>query len=337
VVLVSHGVLGYYAWSFYDFGTTVFVGEPGPDATTNPSPDPSADPEYEATPIATPLTRESRITILLTGIDAAPTRTTALTDTLLVLTIDPTTGKSAMISFPRDIAQFPLWDGRTFNGKINSLMTFARNHPADFPDGPLPTLIKELGFLLGTPIHYYAAVDLGGFVKLIDAVGGITVTVERPIADGLYDWLDGSPRGFFLGSGPQTLDGRTALAYVRSRRGAGDNDFNRAARQQQLLLALRAKLTDPVMLPKIPEVLELASAMIRTNFPPDRIDEMLSLAGGVDDATVARYVLRPPTYSEHPPTNTTGGTYILRLHLAEVAKLSIQLFGEESSYYQDAP
>jgi hypothetical protein len=64
---------------------------------------------------------------------------------------------------------------------------------------------------------------------------------------------------------------------------------------------------------------------------------MLSLAGGVDDATVERYVLRPPTYSEHPPTNTTGGTYILRLHLAEVAKLSIQLFGEESRYYQDAP
>lgn len=336
VVLVSHGVLGYYAWSFYDAGSRIFVGEPGPDETPAPSLAPSADPEYEATPVATPETRLSRITILLTGIDAAPTRNHALTDTLLVLSVDPNTGKSVMVSFPRDIAQFPLWDGRTFNGKINSLMTYARNHPAEFPDGPLPSLIRELGFLLGTPIHYYAAVNLGDFVRLIDAVGGVTVNVERRIADARYDWLDGT-HGFYLSSGLQSLDGRTALAYVRSRYGAGDNDFTRAARQQQLILALRVKLTDPAMLPKLPELLDIAADAIRTNFPPDRIDEMLELARGVDEGTVERFVLRPPTYSIHPPTNTTGGTYILRLQMDEVRKLSIQLFGIESDYWDAGP
>ncbi|MCI0346981.1 MAG: LCP family protein, partial [Chloroflexi bacterium] len=338
VVLVSHAVLGYYAWSFYDAGSRIFVGEPGVDETPAPSVlDPSADPEYEATPHVTPGTRQSRITILLTGIDAAPTRTHALTDTLLVLSVDPNTGDGVMVSFPRDIAQFPLWDGRTFNGKINSLMTYARNHPAEFPDGPLPSLIKELGFLLGTPIHYYAAVDLGDFEALIDSVGGVTVNVERRIADARYDWLDGSPNGFFLSAGTHTLNGRLALAYVRSRQGAGDNDFVRAARQQQLILALREKLTDPAMLPKLPEVLDIAADAIRTNFPPDRIDEMLELARGVEDGSVQRFVLRPPRYSIHPPTNTTGGTYILRLKLDEIRRLSIELFGSDSRYWTEDP
>lgn len=339
VVVVVHGVLGYYAWSFYDFGTKVFVGEPAPETTPVPaSLDPSSDPVYEATPIATPATREARITILLTGVDSAPTRNHALTDTLLVLSVDPTTGQSSMVSVPRDIAQFPLWDGRTFTGKINSLMTYAANHPSAFPDGPLPSLIKELSFLIGTPIHYYAAVDLGGFERLVDAAGGVTINVDRRIADSHYDWLDGSPPGFYLNSGVQTLDGRHALAYVRSRQGAGDNDFTRAARQQQLLVAMRAKLTDPAVLPKLPEILELASGMIRTNFPPDRIQEMLNLAGGIDDGSIGHYVLKPPTYSFHPPTNTTGGTYILKINLDEVAKLSVALYGRDSRFYfEDRP
>ncbi len=339
VVLLTHGIAGYYAWAFYDAGSRIFVGEPGPDASAGPSgPTATGDPEYEATPLTTPETREARITILLTGVDSAPTRTHALTDTLVVLTVDPETGKAAMVSFPRDIAQFPLWDGRTFKGKINSLMTYARNHPREFPDGPLPTLIRELGYLLGTPIHYYAAIDLAGFERMIDAVGGVTLDVERRIADARYDWLDGSPNGFYLSAGRQHLDGRTALAYVRSRYGAGDNDFTRAARQQQLLVALRAKLTDPAMLLKLPEILDLAGDTIRTNFPPDRVSEMFELAGAIDEAGIRRVVLQPPEYSVHPPTSSTGGIYILRLHLEALASLSIELFGQESRYWnEDVP
>jgi LCP family protein required for cell wall assembly len=276
------------------------------------------------------------VTILLTGIDKANGRTHSLTDTMLILTVDPTTGQSTMVSFPRDIARFPLYSGGTFNGKINSLMTWAQNHPTDFPDGPLPTLARELGFLLGIPVHYYAAVDLDGFRQMIDEVGGVTVTVDRPIRDYLYDWLDGSPRGFFLDAGTQTLDGRTALAFVRSRRGSGDNDFTRAARQQQLLLALRSKLTDPLMLPRLPAILDIAGETIKTNFPPERIDEMLHLAASVDDGSVRRYVLQPPKYSVHPPTNTTGGIYILTLKLDAVRALSVELFGEDSAYWTGA-
>jgi len=158
------------------------------------------------------------------------------------------------------------------------------------------------------------------------------VNVTRAIDDPRYDWLDGSSPGFQLAAGVQVLDSRTALAFVRSRQGLGDSDFTRAARQQQLLVALRHKLTDPAMIPQVPSLLSIAGETIRTNFPPARLGEMLALAERTQDANIVRVVLQPPTYSVHPPTDTTGGSYILRLDLAAVAKLSIQLYGSDSTY-----
>ena len=145
VVIVLHAAAANLAWSFYDAGSHIFVAQEGPDLTVQPSAS-SPTAGYVATPAVTPETRESRITFLLTGIDSSETRDHALTDTLLVVSVDPTTGKVAMVSFPRDIARFPLSDGRTFIGKINGLMTYANNHKKEFPDGGLPTLVKELGF-----------------------------------------------------------------------------------------------------------------------------------------------------------------------------------------------
>ena len=94
-----------------------------------------------------------------------------------------------MVSFPRDIADFPLYSGGTYHGKINALMTDADTNRARFPDGGLTTLTKELGYLLGVPIHYYAAVNLDGFETMIQAVGGVTIenrarSTTRPTAAG---------------------------------------------------------------------------------------------------------------------------------------------------------
>jgi LCP family protein required for cell wall assembly len=328
LVLVSHAVAGYYAWSFYDAGTRIFVGS-NPDGPGSYVPTPSDD--YNVPPFATPAAPNDRITVLFTGIDKNVDRNHSLTDTLLIVSVDPTTGQAAMVSFPRDLAGFPMYGGGTYDGKINSLMSYAAGHRPAYPDGPLPTLAKELSYLLGIPINYYAAVDLDGFPRLIDAVGGVTVTVDKAINDTFYDWLDGSPRGFFLSAGTHKLDGRTALAFVRSR--YADNDFARAARQQQLLVALQKKLTNPAMLDRLPEVLQLASQMIRTNFPAERLDEMLQLAQRVDPSMIQRVVLQPPTYSWHPPTDTTNGTYVLRLKWDAVKALSVQLYGNASTFW----
>jgi LCP family protein required for cell wall assembly len=333
VVVLVHGVAASWAWSFYDAGSHIFVAQEGPDVS-NASPDPSATSPtggYIATPAATPETRQSRINFLLTGIDSSETRDHALTDTLMVVSVDPETGKVAMVSFPRDIARFPLSDGRTFVGKINGLMTYANNHKKEFPDGGLPTLVKELGFLLGIPIHYYAAVDLEGFSKMIDRVGGVTIDNPRAIDDFSYGGWTDKRVGFHLTKGKHKLDGETALAYVRSRKGAGDSDFSRARRQQQLLVALEEKLTDPGMLPKLPDILNDAKDALVTNFPPDRLGDMLEISQRVDDKNITRKVLNSIT--TRPPLSTTGGIYILKLDMKKLAKLSVDLFGEDSRYY----
>jgi LCP family protein required for cell wall assembly len=331
VAILVHSVVVYYAWSFYNAGSQIFVGGARPDDPIGAGSSPGPSDQFFATPFATPATAQSRITVLLTGIDHTVSRTESLNDTLLIASIDPSTKAMAMVSFPRDISEFPLYDGRTYHGKINSLMTYASNHPSDFPDGPFPTLVHELSYLLGIPIHYYAAVDLDGFREMIDAVGGVRVNVERDIADGSYAWLDGT-HGFYLSAGVHVLDGNTALAFVRSRKGAGDNDFTRASRQQQLLIALRAKLTDPTTIGHLPDVLAIAARTIRTDFPPERLSEMISLSKEIDSKAIQRVVLQPPTYSIHPPTNTTNGIYTLRLQLDAIAKLSVEWFGADSRF-----
>ena len=73
-------------------------------------------------------------------------------------------------------------------------MSYTRRHPDEFPDGPLTSLVRQMGFLLGAPIHYYAAIDLAGFRRMIDLVGGVTVENPRAINDPRYDWLDGNMR-----------------------------------------------------------------------------------------------------------------------------------------------
>ena len=334
VVVVVHAAGASLAWSAYQAGTDIFVGDNGPDGSTPPggSLAPGENPGASSAPRPTPETAESRVTVLLTGIDSSETRNHALTDTLLVVSADPVSGKVAMVSFPRDIARFELTNGKTFRGKINSLMSYADRNPDEFPEGGMVALTRELGNLLGIPIHYYASVDLAGFARMIDRVDGVTINNTTAINDATYGgWADGRPVGFYLSVGSHTLDGQTALAYVRSRHGS--SDFARARRQQQLLIALQRKMTDPAMLPNLPGILVDASDTVRTDFPVDGLSNIVDLAARVDDdGAIERVVLDSP-YSNHPPTSSTGGIYILKLDMAKVQALSVALFGDDSRYY----
>ena len=345
VVLLTHGAAAYYAYSFYDAGNAIFVGQvtptpsPAPDGSTTPGPSgsASADPsdngvDFQGQPEQSPPTPSARINILFTGIDSGHGRDHALTDTMLIASIDPATKDVVMVSFPRDISNFKLWDGRPYNGKLNSLMTYALLHPKEFPDGPINTLTKELGYLLGVPIYYYAAINLDGFKQMVDLVGGVTVTYDQNIFDPSYAWEDAAgTHGFVFHAGTHHLDGKTALAFVRSRK--ADSDFARAARQQILLIALRKQLTRPSNLPKIPALLKAAAQTVRTDFPASQAADMVALVRGINDKSIQHYVLGPP-YSTHPPNTATGGIYTLKLNMTKLASLSVKLFGSDSRYYK---
>jgi LCP family protein required for cell wall assembly len=329
VVLVSHAAAASLAWSFYQAGSKIFTTSTDADVTPPPVSSDNVAVLPVATPVATPVTAQSRINILFLGIDSSERRTHALTDTLMVVSVDPATGSAAMISFPRDIADFPLWSGGTYHGKINALMTDADKHPDRFPGGGVTTLSKELGYLLGVPIHYYAAINLDGFEAMIDRVGGVTIVNESNIDDPNYGgWNQPGRIGFHLSAGKHTLDGATALAYVRSRKGAGNNDFERARRQQQLLVALEKKLSDPSMLPKLPGLLDDATRTITTSFPADRLQEMLAIGRSIDEAKIVRKVLGPP----YALRDMAAPDYRLVLVPKKLADLSIALFGNDSRY-----
>jgi polyisoprenyl-teichoic acid--peptidoglycan teichoic acid transferase len=336
IVIVTHVAAANVAWSFYTAGKDIFVGVHDPDGSPRPSgpivsaaPGASVAPSGSAAPNAQP-----RLNILLTGIDSNQYRSHALNDTLLVVSVDQQTGDVVMVSFPRDMARLPTPDGKTYRGKINSIQSYADRHPELYPNGGMAALTDEIGYLLGAPVDYYASVDLEGFTKLIDRVGGVTVDVTEAIDDPSYGGWDTPGRiGFHLTVGRHTFDGPTALAYVRSRKGIGNSDFGRARRQQQLLVALERKLIDPAMIPNLPGILDAATKTLKTNFPPDQLSQMLALGRRTKEAAIKRYVLSPP-YTKRPAGVTD--TYILVPDMARFAKLSIALFGSDSRYWSAA-
>jgi LCP family protein required for cell wall assembly len=280
--------------------------------------------------VPTPKPPTNRVTFLLTGVDSGHDRNHALTDTLLVVSIDTVDKTGVMISVPRDLGRLPLYSGGIFVPKINELLTTARNNPSKYPDGPMGTLTREIGFLIGMKIDYYAQINLEGFERMINLVGGVDVDNPKWINDPAYDWFDGT-YGFSLSPGPHHLNGRLALAYVRSRMGVGDNDFTRARRQQQVIASLRDKMLQPAMLQKLPDLLKAAARTISTDFPADQVDDFVALGKEIGTDRVRTGIVLGPPYAYRP--STPSSTYYLLLDMEKVANLSIEVFGTDSDYY----
>jgi LCP family protein required for cell wall assembly len=270
-----------------------------------------------------------RVTVLLVGLDNTHGDDYALTDTLIVASFDPSEGSLAMISLPRDTAHLPYYRGGTFLPRVNVLRQYAARDPASYPDGPMGTLVNEMSFLVGVPIDYYAVIGISGFSQLIDAVGGVDVNVASRVDDPGYQF---SPTeiGFVVEPGWHHFDGKYGTAYARSRHGS--SDYQRAARQQQLLLALRDKLGDPFVLTNLPQILDAVAQIIRTDAPLDRLPEIVSIALRSTLADARNIVLSPPRYANGVRTSDGDPTNMNELNMDALAQLSIELFGSDSRY-----
>ncbi len=265
-----------------------------------------------------------RITVLLVGIDFAPGRDQHLTDTMLVATLDPKTGEGAMISVPRDLYGVPLGDGRVYNAKLNSLLATASADPETYPEGGPATLKAAIGALLGTEIHYFAAIDIEGLRQVIDTIGGVDVNVESPISDPTYPDAITGQRGFYLDAGRQHLDGITALGYARSRMGEGESDFTRAERQQVLLTAIAEKLTAGNLLVTLPGLLDAVRDNVATDVPARRIPDLAAEVEDADLGHLEQVVLSPPEFVVAEPDTAAG--YILVPILDAISTLGDRIF-----------
>ncbi len=264
----------------------------------SPAPDPSflasAPPSASAAPTVSPA--GERITGLLIGVDAGVGRTTYLTDTMIVVSLDLHTRTVSMLSIPRDMVDAPLPDGRTYRDKVNSLVSYARRNAAAFPgsDGTgFDVLTDALSTLLNVPIDYYATVNLGGFVRVVDELGGVNVNVARAFCDPTYDEY-GFTRGFSITAGLHHLNGQQALAYARVRKASGESDFTRAARQQEVISGIRDSIVGGGFLNDPIGLLEAIGQTVQTNVPRELLPDLAEMASAVGREQTYRTVVNHP-------------------------------------------
>jgi LCP family protein required for cell wall assembly len=252
----------------------------------------------------------------------------------MVVSFNPLAKTIQMVSVPRDSASFPFYFGGVDASfiKINALPLYVQSGRIKSGDDPYTTLVKEVQYLVGITINYHAVMDVGGFMTMINKVGGIDIVSAYGISDPTYDWLDGSPYGFSLSAGPHHLNGRTALAFIRSRHGTGDSDWKRASRQQQVLVALLHKMAQPNQILVLPSLLKILGASFETDFPANKVADYVALGQDVPSGNITQVVLGPP-YTVTGISNVNAANCLLN---DKVAALSIQLFGADS-LWNDKP
>ncbi|MFF4622589.1 LCP family protein [Nonomuraea jabiensis] len=245
-----------------------------------------------------------RVNFLLLGGDAAPNRPGVRTDSMTVASVDTETGATTLFGLPRNLQrvefapgpardQFPYGftgSGPDTPGLLNEIFQYAEDHPEVVPGVERrrrgPALIKQtIGDILGLKVDYYALVDMKGFAEIIDAMGGVKVTVKEPIVYGKY-------REGLLPAGTRRLSGEEALWYGRSR--TDSDDYVRMGRQKCLLNAL-AKQADPMTVINSFERLAAATKRaISTDLPQDLLPAVIELAQRVKDAKIRSLSFVPP-------------------------------------------
>lgn len=223
---------------------------------------------------------DGRINILILGIGGGKHPGANLTDTIQLLSIDPLNKKAGLLSIPRDL-YVPI-EGVGYN-KINYAHSYG---------GPALSK-KTVSKIFDLPIHYYIRIDFEGFVKLVDAVGGIDVYVEKAISDPYYpapDMIGYEP--FYLKAGWHHMDGKLALKYVRSRETT--SDFDRSKRQQQFLSLLFEKMTSLGVLTnpkKVTSIINILGNHLQTDFSFWEIERLISLAKEIKSKELVMNVL----------------------------------------------
>jgi LCP family protein required for cell wall assembly len=227
--------------------------------------------QSENGPTPIPWDGANRVTILIMGLDYrdwegdGPSRT----DTMMLLTMDPVSRTAGILSIPRDLwVNIPGFD----YGKINTAYYLGELY--NLPGGGPGLAIQSIEELLGVDINYYAQVDFSAFENLINEIGGVEVDVPYEIT---VDPI-GPHNTVTLQPGIQNLDGPTALAYARNRETYGA-DFDRADRQQQVVMAMFDQITSLGKLPKLiansPTIYNNLRNGIHTNL---NLKETISLA-----------------------------------------------------------
>ncbi len=233
---------------------------------------------------------EGRVNILLLGVGDVGHAGEALTDTILVASIDPKTYDVVMISIPRDLyVKIPGY----WWSKINSANAFAEQDK----EGSGPEVIKKtVSDVLDMPIHYYLRIDFTGLKKSVDSLGGVDINNPTALSDPDYP-CDKNERyscGFNLKAGDYHMDGALALKFARCRKGNCGDDYGRAKRQQAVLVAMRDQALElgNILNPaKVNELLGIVGDHLRTDISLEEMQRLVTIGRKINSNTIINKVL----------------------------------------------
>lgn len=261
---------------------------PEPGSTEAAASAPMSNDALVATPL--PWDGSSRVSVLVMGLDYRDWEAgeTPRSDSMILVSLDPVTKAVGMLSVPRDLwVTIPGFK----NAKINTAYFLGESYKV--PGGGPALAMQTVENVIGMPIDYYAQIDWGAFVKFIDAIGGIDVNVPYKMT---IDPL-GQGNTMIVRAGVQTFDGETALAYARARHTDND-DFDRAKRQQQVIIAVRDQIINFYSLPKLiqnaPAMYAELSSGVRTNMSLDEAIQLAWLVKDVPTKRIRQGVIQPP-------------------------------------------
>jgi LCP family protein required for cell wall assembly len=285
---------------------------PSPSATPSPTPEPTATPQ--PTPTPNPFDRgmlASRYTVLVIGEDSNSVRRArghaSRTDTLMVVSLSPRQKRVTMLSVPRDTVDVPMANGLLYAGKVNGIA-----HAFGYE-----SLTDAIATLLAIEIDAYVKVDMDNFKQLVDEVKGVKVTNAY--------WLSDAHLHFSLPPGTVRLDGEAALDYTRTR---VDSDYGRAARQQQVLLALVRKYVNPDTDWELDRLLPLLGSL-ETNIDLADLPTLMEMGRRSREANVTSMVLQPPRFSLFAGIEPgTARGWVMIPNLAEMRAYARSVMGD---------
>lgn len=247
-----------------------------------------------------------QINILFLGVGGVGHDGPQLSDTIILATLDRKQNRVSMLSIPRDTA-YPLGNGRF--EKINSLNAWQeKEHPGE---GAKKTA-ELIGTLLNIHIDHVIRIDFDGFVKFIDALGGVDINIEKSFTDTSYPiGEDGGWRTVSFQKGQTTLNGTRALEFARSRHGNNGegSDFSRSRRQQLIIQGVREKLFSLGTLAnpkKISELINILSGHIQTDLSSWDLIAFAPLTSQINRENITMRVLTDATNGELVPANVNG-------------------------------
>ncbi len=238
-------------------------------------------------PPPVPWDGNSRINVLVMGLDSREEDNDDIprTDTMILFSLDPESRTAGMLSIPRDLwVEIPGFD----HNKINTAYRLGEVYnTAERGPGLVLSTVEEL---LGMEINYYAMVDFAAFEDFIDELGGVTIQVPKKI---VIDPL-GKHNTTILKKGEHVLPGELALAYARSRNTSG-SDFDRAERQQQVIMAIRERILSAELLPSLiqnaPALYETLSSGISSNLTLMQLVRLAWIAQQISEENIHRGVI----------------------------------------------